>query len=127
MKDSGSAHSYYDWVDQFDTLGPGKNTPIITGNSSDSLIALVNGKFVVMRVPYPLGSLQKAWMAELTMRTPAGKGKELRDRASGSLAQMVAKAVGLMAWRNSSRCRASGGIYVDSWFACSDLSTLDVS
>ncbi len=56
VKDSGSADShYYDWVDQFDTLGLGKNTPIITGNSSDSLIALVNGKFVVLRVPYPLG------------------------------------------------------------------------
>ncbi len=43
---SGSADShYYVWVDQFDTLGLGKNTPIITGNSSDSLVALVNGKF----------------------------------------------------------------------------------
>ncbi len=38
VKDSGSADShYYDWVDQFDTLGLGKNTPIVTGNSSDSL------------------------------------------------------------------------------------------
>jgi len=46
VKDSGSADShYYDWVDQFDTLGLGKNTPIATGNSSDSLLALVNGKF----------------------------------------------------------------------------------
>ena len=60
MKDSGSADShYYDWVDQFDTLGLGKNTPIVTGNSSDSLIALVNGKWVVMRVPYPLGFFAK--------------------------------------------------------------------
>ena len=41
MTDSGSADShYYDWVDQFDTLGLGKNTPIVTGNYSDSLIAL---------------------------------------------------------------------------------------
>ena len=38
VKDSGSADShYYDWVDQFDTLGLGKNTPIVTGNGSDSL------------------------------------------------------------------------------------------
>ena len=30
---SGSDDShYYDWVDQFDTLGLGKNTPIVTGN-----------------------------------------------------------------------------------------------
>jgi hypothetical protein len=51
IKDSGSADShYYDWVDQFDTLGLGKNTPIATGNSSDSLLAFVNGKWIVMRV-----------------------------------------------------------------------------
>ena len=60
VKDSGSADShYYDWVDQFDTLGLGKNTPILTGNSSDSLVALVNGKWVIMRVPYPLGFFAK--------------------------------------------------------------------
>jgi hypothetical protein len=60
VKDSGSADShYYDWVDHFDTLGLGRNTPIVTGNSSDSLIALVNGKFVILRVPYPLGFFAK--------------------------------------------------------------------
>ena len=40
---------------QFDTLGLDKKTPMVTGNSSDSLVALVNGKFVILRVPYPLG------------------------------------------------------------------------
>ena len=58
--DSGSADShYYVWVDQFNTLGLGKNTPIVTGNSSDSLLALVNGTFVILRVPYPLGFFAK--------------------------------------------------------------------
>ena len=77
VKDSGSADShYYDWVDQFDTLGLGKNTPIITGNSSDSLIALVNGKFVILRVPYPLGFFaKKEWTAAWTTRRPVGKAK----------------------------------------------------
>jgi hypothetical protein len=60
VTDSGSVDShYYDWVDRFDTLGLGRNTPIVTGNSSDSLIALVNGKFVIMRVPYPMGFFAK--------------------------------------------------------------------
>ena len=37
---SGSAEgSYYTWVDQFDTLGLGKNTPIDTGNESEGLLA----------------------------------------------------------------------------------------
>jgi hypothetical protein len=53
---AGSADfSYYNWVDQFDTLGLGANVPIMTGSGSDSLLALVNGKYVVLRVPYPLG------------------------------------------------------------------------
>ena len=53
---AGSADfSYYNWVDQFDTLGLGANVPIMNGSGSDSLLALVNGKYVVLRVPYPLG------------------------------------------------------------------------
>jgi hypothetical protein len=53
---SGSADfAYYNWVDQFDTLGLGPNVPIMNGSGSDSLLALVDGQFVVMRVPYPLG------------------------------------------------------------------------
>jgi hypothetical protein len=76
VSDSGSADShYYDWVDQHDTLGLGKNTPIITGNSSDSLIALVNGKFVVMRVPYPLGFFAKGMDGRIDDSSAGWKGK----------------------------------------------------
>jgi hypothetical protein len=76
VKDSGSADShYYDWVDQFDTLGLGKNTPIVTGNSSDSLIALVNGKFVVLRVPYPLGFFAKGMDGRIDDARAGWKGK----------------------------------------------------
>ncbi len=76
VKGSGSADShYYDWVDQFNTLGLGKNTPIITGNSSDSLIALVNGKFVIMRVPYPLGFFAKGMDGRFDDPTTGWKGK----------------------------------------------------
>jgi hypothetical protein len=60
--ESGSAEgSYYTWVDQFDTLGLGANTPINTGNASEALLALKDGKWVVIRVPYPLGFYTK-WM-----------------------------------------------------------------
>jgi hypothetical protein len=76
VTESGSADShYYDWVDQFDTLGLGKNTPIITGNSSDSLIALQNGKFVVMRVPYPLGFFAKGMDGRIDDPKAGWKGK----------------------------------------------------
>ncbi len=76
VKDSGSADShYYDWVDQFDTLGLGKNTPIATGNSSDSLLALVNGKWVVLRVPYPLGFFAKGMDGRIDDPKAGWKGK----------------------------------------------------
>ena len=62
VTDSGSAEaSYYTWVDQFDTLGLGKNMPIDTGNASEGLLALKDGKWVVLRVPYPIGFYTK-WM-----------------------------------------------------------------
>jgi hypothetical protein len=76
VKDSGSADShYYDWVDQFDTLGLGKNTPIATGNSSDALLALVNGKFVILRVPYPLGFFAKGMDGRIDDPKTGWKGK----------------------------------------------------
>jgi hypothetical protein len=76
VTDSGSDDShYYDWVDRFDTLGLGRNTPIVTGNSSDSLVALVNGKFVIMRVPYPLGFFAKGMDGRIDDPDAGWKGK----------------------------------------------------
>ena len=58
----GSAEgSYYTWVDQFNTLGLGENVPINTGNASEGLLALQDGEWVVLRVPYPTGFYTK-WM-----------------------------------------------------------------
>ncbi|MEX1257162.1 MAG: carboxypeptidase-like regulatory domain-containing protein [Gemmatimonadota bacterium] len=53
----GSDFHYYNWVDQFNTLGLGENIPIANGTTSDALLALDpdSGEWVVMRVPYPLG------------------------------------------------------------------------
>ena len=50
-----SDYHYYNWVDQLDTFGLGKNVPIVNGTGSDSLLAMLpGGKFVIIRVPYPL-------------------------------------------------------------------------
>jgi len=48
---------YYNWVDQFNTLGLGENIPIANGSNSDSLLALKpdTGEWLVLRVPYPQG------------------------------------------------------------------------
>ena len=75
---SGSVDSnYYDWVDRFNTLGLGDNTPIATGNGSDSLIALTpdTHKFVVMRVPYPMGFYSKGLDGRIDSAGEGWKGK----------------------------------------------------
>jgi hypothetical protein len=57
---TGSAnHAYYLWVDRYNILGLGANVPIASANGGESLLALVNGDFVTMRVPYPLGFFTK--------------------------------------------------------------------
>jgi hypothetical protein len=62
VTESGSAEaSYYTWVDWHNTLGLGDNVPIDTGNASEGLLVLKDGKWVVLRVPYPTGFYTK-WM-----------------------------------------------------------------
>jgi hypothetical protein len=55
--DIGAEFNYYNWVDQFDTLGLGPNVPIANGSGSDSLLAFrpQTRQWVVLRVPYPMG------------------------------------------------------------------------
>ncbi len=66
---------YYAWVDQFDTLGLGRNVPIAAGTSSDSLLAVVDGEFVVMRVPYPLGFYTRGMDGRIDDPSAGWKGK----------------------------------------------------
>jgi hypothetical protein len=78
VQDDGSAEaSYYTWVDWFNSFGLGENVPIATGNMSEAYFALVDGKFVTIRVPYPMGFFAK-W-AEGRIDDPAAgwKGRGL--------------------------------------------------
>ena len=60
LAQSGSAEApYYVWVDQHNTFGLGANVPYATGNENDAIEALVNGKWVVLRIPYPMGFYEK--------------------------------------------------------------------
>jgi hypothetical protein len=76
VSDPGSAGaSYYTWVDQFDTLGLGAHTPINTGNGAEALLALKDGKWVVLRVPYPLGYYTKWMDGRIDDRAAGWKGR----------------------------------------------------
>ncbi|MBI4476229.1 MAG: carboxypeptidase regulatory-like domain-containing protein [Acidobacteria bacterium] len=68
---------YYNWVDQFDTLGLGRNVPFATGSYSDALLALSGGKFVVFRVPYPVGFYHRGVEGRIDDPNAGWKGRGL--------------------------------------------------
>jgi hypothetical protein len=74
--DSASADTaYYNFVDRFDLLGIGKNIPLATGNGSEGLLALVDGKFLTFRVPYPMGFYAKGMDGRIDNPNAGWKGK----------------------------------------------------
>ncbi len=78
VDDDGSAEaSYYTWVDQFNTFGLGENVPIATGNMSDAYFALVDGKWVTLRVPYPMGFFAKWSEGRIDDAAAGWKGRSL--------------------------------------------------
>jgi hypothetical protein len=76
--DSASAESaYYNFVDRFDLLGLGRNVPLATGNESESIQALVDGKFLTLRLPYPMGYYGKGLDGRIDDPNAGWKGKGL--------------------------------------------------
>jgi hypothetical protein len=84
VQDKGSAEGgYFTYVDRFDTFGLGRDVPINTANISDALVALVEGKFVTLRVPYPMGFYAKAVDGRIDDAGAGWKGKGLWSAFSG--------------------------------------------
>jgi hypothetical protein len=78
VKDPGSAeHAYYIWVDRYNTLGLGPNVPIAMTNGGEALTAIVDGKFVTLRVPYPLGFFTKNADGRIDDANAGWKGRGL--------------------------------------------------
>ena len=73
---SASADSaYYNFVDRFDMLGMGKDVPLATGNESEGLLALVDGKFLTFRIAYPMGFYGKGIDGRIDDTSKGWKGK----------------------------------------------------
>src|SRR5699024_1052774 len=101
------------------TLGLGENVPINTGNESEGLLALKDGEWVVLRVPYPMGFYTKwiggriddpdaGWKgrgvwATVSSRAPfhmeGGKGTTSKVVTSHLRLAPLAKHNALSAWR----------------------------
>ena len=75
--DNSAESSYYTWVDQHDTFGLGDNVPMSTGNLNDGLIAMKDGKMVVLRVPYPMGFYAKGFDGRIDDPKAGWKGRGL--------------------------------------------------
>ena len=70
---------YYNWVDQHDVSGFGKDTPIATGSNSDALLVLdpETGKWTTLRVPYPLGFYSRGLDGRIDDPEAGWKGRAL--------------------------------------------------
>jgi hypothetical protein len=69
---------YYNWVDQFDVFGLGRNVPMATGTGSESLLALLpNGQFATFRVPYPMGFYHRGIDGRIDDAAAGWKGRGL--------------------------------------------------
>jgi hypothetical protein len=75
--DESAESSYYSWVDQHNTSGLGANTPMSTANLFDGVHALVNGEFVTLRIPYPLGFYSKGFEGRIDDANAGWKGRGL--------------------------------------------------
>jgi hypothetical protein len=75
--DNSAEASYYTWVDQHNAVGLGNDVPISTANLHNGLIALKDGKMVLLRVPYPLGFYAKGLDARIDDPQAGWKGRGL--------------------------------------------------
>ena len=75
--ENSAESSYYTWVDQHNTFGLGEDVPMSTGNLNDGLIALKDGKMIVLRVPYPLGFYAKGFDGRIDDPSAGWKGRGL--------------------------------------------------
>jgi hypothetical protein len=75
--ENSAESSYYTWVDQHNTFGLGEDVPMSTGNLNDGLIALKDGKMVVLRVPYPMGFYAKGFDGRIDDPKIGWKGRGL--------------------------------------------------
>lgn len=70
---------YYNFIDQHDTLGLGRDVPMANGNNSDSILALMpeSKEWVTLRVPYPMGFFQRGMAGRIDDPDAGWKGRGL--------------------------------------------------
>jgi hypothetical protein len=59
------------------TLGLGENVPIVTGNLFGGVHAFVDGRFVTLRLPYPLGFYSRGFQGRIDDPDIGWKGRRI--------------------------------------------------
>ena len=75
--ENSAESSYYSWVDQHNTFGLGDDVPMSTANLHHGLVALKDGKMVLLTVPYPLGFYAKGFDGRIDDPKAGWKGRGL--------------------------------------------------
>lgn len=75
--ENSAESSYYSWVDQHNTFGLGEDVPMSTANLHNGLVALKDGKMILLRVPYPLGFYAKGFDGRIDDPKAGWKGRGL--------------------------------------------------
>lgn len=75
--ENSAESSYYTWVDQHNVSGLGENVPMSTANLMDGFAALVGGKMVSLRIPYPMGFYAKGFDGRIDDPNAGWKGRGL--------------------------------------------------
>ena len=75
--ENSAESSYYTWVDQHDTFGLGADVPMSTANLQNGLVALKDGRMILLTVPYPLGFYAKGFDGRIDDPSAGWKGRGL--------------------------------------------------
>jgi hypothetical protein len=77
LGENSAESSYYTWVDQHNVFGLGENIPMSTANLNDGFVALKDGQFVMIRIPYPMGFYAKGMDGRIDDPNAGWKGRGL--------------------------------------------------
>ena len=77
LGENSAESSYYSWVDQHNTFGLGEDVPMSTANLQNGLVAMKDGKMILLTVPYPMGFYAKGFDGRIDDPKAGWKGRGL--------------------------------------------------
>jgi hypothetical protein len=92
--ENSAESSYYSWVDQHNTFGLGEDVPMSTANLHGGLVALRDGKMILLTVPYPLGFHAKGFDGRIDDPKAGWKGRGLWTSSGDRAAWLMERGKG---------------------------------